>query len=91
MEHFRSGFVSLYTTSFEAASRVPSYEVSWQVQLPEQAKDSIGAMVNLEEIKDALWSMKLYKAPGPDGLHVGFFQRFWLVVGESVKEEVRRV
>ena len=47
-------------------------------------------MVTLEEIKDALWSMKPYKAPGSDGLHAGFFQRFWLVVGDSVKEEVRR-
>ena len=78
MEHFRSGFVSLYTTSLEAASRVPNYEVSWQVQLLKQAKDSIGAMVTLEEIKDALWSMKPYKAPGQDGFHAGFFQGFGL-------------
>ena len=35
--------------------------------------------------------MKPYKAPGIDGLHVGFFQRFWLVVGESVKKEVKEV
>lgn len=47
-------------------------------------------MVILEEIKDALWAMKPYKASGSDGLHAGFFQRFWLVVGDSVKEEVRR-
>ena len=90
MEHFRSGFVSLYTTSLEAAYQVPSHDVSWQIQLSEQAKVSIGAMVTLEEIKDALWSIKPYKAPGSDGLHAGFFQRFWLVVGDSVKEEVKR-
>lgn len=35
--------------------------------------------------------MKPYKAPSLDGIHVGFFQRFWLVVGESVMEEVRKV
>ena len=35
--------------------------------------------------------MKPYKAPGINGLHVGFFQRFWLVVGESVKKEVKEV
>ena len=90
MEHFRSGFVSLYTTSLEAAFRVPSHDVSWQIHFSEQAKASMGAMVTMEEIKDALWSMKPYKAPGPDGLHAGFFQRFWLVVGDSVKEEVMR-
>ena len=35
--------------------------------------------------------MKAFKAPGPDGLHAGFFQRFWLVVGDSVREEVMKV
>ncbi|XP_023912416.1 uncharacterized protein LOC112024003 [Quercus suber] len=43
------------------------------------------------EIWSALKSMKPYKAPGIDGLHVGFFQRFWLVVGELVKKEVKWV
>ena len=45
-------------------------------------------MVTEEEIKAALWSLKAFKAPGPDGLHAGFFQRFWLVVGRSVSGEV---
>ena len=35
--------------------------------------------------------MKPYKAPGVDGLHAGFFQRFWLVVGDSVKREIKKV
>ena len=43
------------------------------------------------EIKDSLWALKAFKAPGPDGLHAGFFQRFWLIVGDSVKEEVQKV
>ena len=30
-------------------------------------------MVTMKEVKDALWSMKAYKALGPDGLHAGFF------------------
>nr|XP_023896924.1 uncharacterized protein LOC112008814 [Quercus suber] len=44
-----------------------------------------------EEITVALRSMKPYKAPGPDGLHAGFFQRFWLTVGSLVKKEVRQI
>ena len=47
-------------------------------------------MVTIEEIKSALWSMKPYKAPSPDGLHMGFFQRFWLITGDSVRREVER-
>ena len=91
MEHFRNGFISLYTTSLEEASWEPRRNVRGHVYLSEEVKDMIGGMVTLEEIKDALWSMKPYKAPGPDGLHAGFFQRFWLVVGGSVVEEVRNV
>ncbi|XP_030958722.1 uncharacterized protein LOC115980633 [Quercus lobata] len=72
MDHFRSGFVSLYTTSIEVVSQATSHDGSWQVLLPEQAKEAIGALVTPEEIKDALWSMKPFKAPGPDGLHAGF-------------------
>ena len=51
-------------------------------------KLSLEGRVSTEEIKSALWTTKPYKALGPDGLHTGFFQRFWLTVGESVKDEV---
>ena len=44
-----------------------------------------------EEIVSTLWSLKAFKALGPDGLHAGFFQRFWLIVGDSVKEEIMNV
>ena len=43
------------------------------------------------EIWNALKSMKPYKAPDVDGLHAGFFQRFWLVVGDLVKREIKEV
>ena len=38
-----------------------------------------------------MWSLKAFKPPGPDGLHAGFFQRFWLVVGRSVIDEVQKI
>lgn len=44
-----------------------------------------------DEIFYALKTFKPYEAPSPDGLHVGFFQRFWLIVGNSVKTEVRSI
>ena len=48
-------------------------------------------MVSTKEIKEALWSMKPYKVPRPDGLHAGFFQRFWLIFGDSMRKEVEKV
>lgn len=44
-----------------------------------------------EEVKAALWSLKAYKAPRPDGLHVGFFQRFWLTMSKLMTDEVKRI
>ena len=35
--------------------------------------------------------MKPFKVPSIDGLHAGFYQRFWLLVGDSVKREVKEI
>ena len=47
--------------------------------------------VTEEKIKATLWSLKPFKAPSPDGLHASFFQRFWLVVGNLVMEEINLI
>lgn len=60
---------------------------NWQVQLAEEDKCSLVELVTLAEIKEALCSMKAYKAPGPEGLHVGFFQRFCRGFGEGGSDE----
>ncbi|XP_056688734.1 uncharacterized protein [Spinacia oleracea] len=37
-----------------------------------------------EEIREALFQMHPNKAPGPDGMHALFFQKFWGVIGGDV-------
>ena len=41
--------------------------------------------------KVVLWSLKAFKAPRPDGLHASFFQRFWLTVGNSLMNKVKKI
>ena len=74
--HFREGFIKIYTTSQVVATREVSYNLQWQPKISLEEKNSISHMVTEEEIRAALWSLKAFKAPGPDGLHAGFFQRF---------------
>ena len=65
-----------------------------QSRLSEEEKQSVsggGGGGSEEEIKSAMWSLKPFKAPSPDGLHAAFFQRFWLVVGKSVMEEIKMI
>ena len=90
MNFFREGFYKLYTTTQELASWNFSYNSHWQAKISKEESASISHMVTEEEISIALWSLKAFKAPGPDGLHAGFFQRFWITVGYSVREEVKK-
>ncbi|KAK9986443.1 hypothetical protein SO802_031394, partial [Lithocarpus litseifolius] len=64
MNHFREGFMSLYSTSQEFAVRGIDYHLKWQPKLTDEEKDNINHLVTDEEISTALWSMKAYKAPG---------------------------
>lgn len=42
-----------------------------------------------EEIKEALFSINLEKAPGPDGFSACFFQSNWGIVGRDMIREVQ--
>ena len=90
-DFIRRGFEGVYTSSLLSSSRCNPLPSQWQVKLFEEEKMSISGVASEEEIKSALWSLKPFKAPGPNGLHAGFFQRFWLVVGKSVLEEVGKI
>ncbi|KAG5561218.1 hypothetical protein RHGRI_004294 [Rhododendron griersonianum] len=41
------------------------------------------------EVKTALFQMKPSTAPGPDGMTVGFFQKYWDVVGREITDALR--
>nr|XP_023895781.1 uncharacterized protein LOC112007645 [Quercus suber] len=90
-EFIRRGFEGVYTSSHLSSSWFNPLVSQLQAKLSEEEKMSISGAASEEEIKSAFWSLKPFKAPGPDGLHASFFQRFWLVVGKSVVEEIGKI
>lgn len=44
----------------------------------------LNASLRDSKIKQAMFSFKPLKAPGPDGLHPMFYQKYWNVLGEKV-------
>ena len=45
--------------------------------------------VEEDEIKNAVFQLGTFKAPGPDGFNGLFYQKFWEVVNKDVKEAVK--
>jgi ribonuclease HI len=89
--HFISGFHSLYQTDQISCQLTPPPLPCWGALLSPDEANSIASPPLDSEILSALNSMKSFKAPGNDGLHAGFFQRFWMIVGPSVKTAVKNI
>jgi len=53
-------------------------------RLSEQCRDSLTTPVLKEEVRRAMFSMKSYKAPGPDDLQPIFFKHFWERNGDDI-------
>ena len=70
------------------ASNVSDFACSY---LSEEDNTKVDTEVFVEEIRDGLWSLKAFKAPGLDGFHAGFFQHFWANVKNSVCKEIKEV
>ena len=55
-------------------------------RLNDEDVEMLLAPFDFEEIKEVVFSMKHFKAAGPDGLPVGFYQDFWEIIKLDLKE-----
>lgn len=53
--------------------------------------NNLSKPVSIEDIRNALFETKPWKALGLNGFHASFFQKNWGIVGDKVYEEVRKV
>ncbi|XP_075647222.1 uncharacterized protein LOC142618104 [Castanea sativa] len=61
-------------------------QYNWLIQ--EKDRAVLDGEVTRKEVKVSLWSMKPFKAPGPDGYHAGFYQRNWHIIKDLVVKQV---
>ncbi|KAK3010773.1 hypothetical protein RJ639_011993 [Escallonia herrerae] len=78
VQHFRALYSDTHDTNngFDIRPLFPC--------ISQQEMNSLVTPVTLIEVKEATFSMKPYKSPGPDGLQPIFFQRYWDIVGHSL-------
>ena len=90
-EIFLEGFAKLYSSEQVFSPRIPINIFVQGNRLSKSEAVNLTLVPMDAKILFALNSMKAFKALGLDGLHAGFFQRFWMVVGELVKHEVKQI
>ena len=78
--YIRKGYSELFTTSHKFAFRSTWNPPFWNNCLNEVEAENLAQLVSNDDIAAGLWSLKAFKAPGPNGLHAGFFSVL-LVVG----------
>jgi hypothetical protein len=59
--------------------------------LEENEIAALAAPITNKEVKNALFEMSPWKAPGPDGFPAGFYQKSWNIVGDTMCDFVRTV
>ncbi|XP_058747096.1 uncharacterized protein LOC131620092 [Vicia villosa] len=60
-------------------------------KLTDENLQSLKEDISVMEVKQALFSMKPWKAPGPDGFPPGFYQKSWKTLGSYLIRFVREV
>ena len=86
-EFIKGGFLNLFTSSLSSQPLAEWNPPCWHTYLNQANSINLDRQVFDAEILASLWVLKQFKAPGLDGLHAGFFQCLWLLVGESVKKQ----
>lgn len=71
----------LYPSHFNILNAMQCKLLSFPVELLKQP-------FTLNELQTAVFQMGKFKAPGPDGFIAGFYQKYWVEVGESVGDSV---
>ncbi|XP_031127489.1 uncharacterized protein LOC116029578 [Ipomoea triloba] len=59
-------------------------------QIPAAQASSLLHRASLMEVKKAVFGMKKYGSPGPDGIPAAFYQQFWEEIGPAMSETVNQ-
>ena len=79
---------NFYVDLFQAKDKIDASGIIFKkfTALFDEAKDVLNRSFTAYEIRNALFDMDPYKAPGPNGLHACFYKKCWNMVGPKLLE-----
>lgn len=83
------GFKTLYQTEMVSSRFSSLVDLGWCIMIAQADAEALSLPSSDLEITNTLVAMKPFKAPGLNGIHAGFHQRFWGNVSASVKHEIK--
>ncbi|GLT57277.1 hypothetical protein SLA2020_302630 [Shorea laevis] len=81
-QHINEFFMKLFSRR-DTQLAINAYSV-WQPRLTTEDGEALLWSVSLEEVRDALFSMKGLKSLGPDGIQPIFYQKHWEEVSSTL-------
>ncbi|XP_073051702.1 uncharacterized protein [Primulina eburnea] len=86
MDHLKDKIKDFYSSLYTSDQTSASSQVERGCFPPLQEAHSLAlhAPFSPDEVKRALFDMSPFKAPGPDGIPAGFYQKMWHIVGKSL-------
>lgn len=90
-DHIQDEFSKLYASVMFMANIDSSVANFSCCMLYEEERRHMGREVDDEEIRNALWSLKPFKAPRPNGSHAGFFQYFGMMCKPLSAKKLKRL
>ncbi|XP_019195702.1 PREDICTED: uncharacterized protein LOC109189548 [Ipomoea nil] len=82
-----SYFNDIFTAN-PAVSDVADFFTSIPTRVTQSHNEWLDRPYDPREVRDAFFAMFSDKAPGPDGMNLGFYQQFWDIVGADVTDFV---
>ncbi|KAL5558341.1 hypothetical protein UlMin_034552 [Ulmus minor] len=91
--HIGNLFTALFESVFDSPTHPPPFDLSAIVDpiIPGEENLELLWIPTWDEVRDVVFSMGAFKAPGPDGMPALFYKTYWNIVGWDLVATVREV
>lgn len=85
-KNIKEFYSDLYTSDNPQSTDIDDFLNMPLPQIPDDERDPLGELIDQEDATKALNGSNKGKTPGPDGIPLEFYQKFWHLIGKDLTE-----